>query len=312
MISVLMASHNGADTIGRTLEAMSALDAPKDGWELLVVNNASTDGTEAIVRKWQDRLPLRYLVEVRLGKSKAMNTALAQAQGDFIVMTDDDVLPDKNWLTEWRRVADAWPQCSVFGGAIIPEFGDHPPRWPLPRVSLTVLYAQTPDQPEGEIAPADVSGPNMAIRQTVYESDHCFDEKFLVGKYGLMGEDSEFVRRASEAGYRIGFAPQARVRHIIHKEQMSWRWMHHRFFRHGRTMFLFEEGRENKTTGELEFAFPRWRIRRAAASLLHFILAAPSFDRGRLFKHSRALAYDLGAIRQAMILRRQKKASARD
>ena len=311
MISVLMATHNGADTIDRTLAAMRDLDAPAGGWKLVVVNNASTDDTEARVLKWRDRLPLEYIVEPGLGKSKAMNTALQHAEGDLIVMTDDDVLPDRNWLTEWRRVADALPQCSVFGGAIAPEFGEYPPAWAMPIPWLTTLYAQTPDCEEGEIKPVDVSGPNMAIRKSVYDAGLRFDESFLVGKYGLMGEDSEFVRRAWDDGYKIGFAPHSRVRHIIHKEQMTWRWIHHRFFRHGRTMFMFEEVRENESTKKLEFAFPRWRIRRALGSFLSLVPAALLLDKARMFRHSRQLAYDLGAVRQAIILREQERAATR-
>ena len=307
-ISVLLATHNGADTIGRTLAAMSELDAPAGGWKLVIVNNGSTDDTEALVLKWRDRLPLEYVTEPRLGKSTAMNTALEHAEGDFIVMTDDDVLPDRNWLTEWRRVADTLPQCAVFGGAILPEFGETPPAWDMPKSWLTVLYAQTPDYAEGEIEPFNVSGPNMAIRRSVYDSGERFDRGFLVGKYGLMGEDSEFVRRASAHGYKVGFAPSARVRHIVHKDQMSWRWMQHRFFRHGHTMFMLENVRENKDTGRLEFAYPRWRIRRVAASLLKMLGAAATLSKPGMFIQMRSMAYDLGALRQARILSRQERA----
>ena len=176
MMSVLMATHNGADTIERTLTAMSRLNPPEGGWKLVVVNNASTDVTGALVRKWRGRLPLEYLVEPRLGKAKAINTALAHAEGDLIVMTDDDVLPDRNWLTVLRRVAEAFPQCAIFGGAIIPAFDEFPTPWPMPRPWLTVLFAQTPDYAEGEIAPRDVSGANITIRKSVCDAGHRFDE----------------------------------------------------------------------------------------------------------------------------------------
>jgi glycosyltransferase involved in cell wall biosynthesis len=307
MISVLMATHNGADTIDRTLAAMSALEAPAEGWELVIVNNGSTDDTEARILKWKDRLPLKYAVETNLGKSKAMNRALTMARGDLIVMTDDDVLPDPGWLTEWRRTVDALPQCSVFGGAILPEFGDTPPSWPMPLAWLTVLYAQTPDYAEGEIEPYNVSGPNMAIRRSVWEQGVRLDEKFLVGKYGLMGEDAEFVKRAHERGHKIGFAPRARVRHIVQKDQLSWRWIHHRFFRHGRTMFALEEVHEDAATKQPTFAFPRWRIRRVATSLLKLVAALPSLSRQRIFSHTRSIAYDLGALKQALVLAKRRR-----
>ncbi len=303
MITVLLATHNGADTIGRTLEAMSLLEPPAGGWEIIVVNNASTDRTETLVRQWQDRLPLTYLFEPRLGKSKAINSGLAKARGDLIVMTDDDVLPDRDWLCQWRRVADAWPALDVFGGAIIPEFGTHPPRWPLPRASLTVLYGQTPERPESEIAPSDVSGANLAVRRQVFDEGLRFDENFLVGTQGLMGEDTAFVRTAFEKGHRVGFTPAARLRHIIHRQQTSWLWIHRRFLRYGSAV-AWAEAHENQTAARP--AFPRWRLRQATVILMRLAGAAGRFDRNKMFEQSRQLAYHLGAVRQAMILRAQR------
>jgi glycosyltransferase involved in cell wall biosynthesis len=307
MLSVLIATHNGVDTIEQTLQAMSELDPPPGGWKLIIVNNASTDDSEARILSWQDRLPLRYLVEARLGKSVAMNTALSHAEGDFIVMTDDDVLPRRDWLKEWRRVADAYPHLDAFGGAIVPQFPTAPP-WTMSDSSLTVLYAATPLFAEGEIEGADVSGPNMAVRASLRDKGWRFGQGFMVGSQGLMGEDSDFIRRLVKAGHGVGFAPNAVVRHIIQEEQMSWWWMQRRFFRHGRTMFMFEAEERGARTTDERTAFPRWRIRRAAATALKFLLVAPRRDRGRTFALARSLAYDLGALKQAWLMRREPRA----
>ena len=301
MLSVLMATHNGADNgpLSGRWTAMSELDSPPGGWNLVIVNNASTDDTEARIQKWRDRLPLEYTVEPRLGKSVAMNTALGRADGDLIVMTDDDVLPERNWLTEWRRVADAYPQCAVFGGAIVPEFDGNRPSWPMSDVCYTVLYAQTPTYAEGEIEPVDVSGPNMAIRRSIYDSGWRFDEMFMVGSHGLMGEDSDFVRRLALHGYKVGFAPSAIVRHIIHPHQISLFWIQRRFFRHGRTMFMFDRVREGQSFGGRSPNFPRYRIRSALESTGRLVLSALRMDKAEMFRQMRAIAYDLGALRQA-------------
>lgn len=300
MLSVLLATHNGADTIGRTLAAMSTLHPPADGWELIIVNNASTDDTEQHILKWRDRLPLRYLVEPRLGKSFAINSGLQQASGDLIVMTDDDVLPDPDWLLEWQRVAAALPQCTVFGGAIIPEFDGPPPPWPMPEGSYTILYGETPRYTEGEIEPRNVSGANIAIRSSLLGQGWRFGEAFLVGNKGLMGEDADFVRRLGAAGHKVGFAPMARVRHIIHPEQKSWRWIQNRFFRMGRTLFMLEDVTPG-ANGPV-FQFPYWRIRRAGELLVRMLLSRVRGDKAAAFALARSFAYDLGAIRQAASL----------
>jgi glycosyltransferase involved in cell wall biosynthesis len=297
MMSVLLATHNGADTIERTLEAMAGLDVPDGGWELLVVNNASTDDTEARVLAWKDRLPLACLAEPRLGKSFALNRGLSQTKGDLIVMTDDDVLPDRTWLTDIARVAALHPQCAAFGGAIVPAF-----EGPAPIVASSyfgLLYGASPDHGEGAIQPMrgtslyDVSGANLTIRKSVRDAGHRFAEGYLIGQAGLMGEDTEFVRQLGASGLQIGFAPKARLRHIIHPHQTSWRWIHRRFYRHGRTTFL-----QARARGE-PAGFPWRSLRGLLGSGLRWLLALARNDRTDAFRQSRALAYDLGAIRQA-------------
>lgn len=311
MLSVLIATHNGADTIGRTFEAMHTLIAPEGGWELIVVNNASTDRTKDVIRDWQDRLPLTYLEEPRLGKSFAINRALEASRGDLIVMTDDDVLPNADWLTEWHRVAKSFPDCSVFGGAIIPEFGALPPDY-VPKYWYGVLYGASPQYKEGPLEPRenglfDISGGNFAIRRSVYNDGALFDQSFQIGLNGLMGEDTEFVRRLGTSRYKVCFTPNAGLRHIIHNHQASWRWIHHRFYRHGRCMFTLLETRWNPSTQKREFKFPWSRFRSATGSFLRLLLATLRSDKSASSKQSIALAYDLGAIHQALILLRQKK-----
>ena len=127
MMTVILPSHNGGDTIGRTLDAFCRLEQPEGGWRLVVVNNASTDNTSGIVNRYASRLPLLHIQETRLGKSNALNAGIEHVRGDFVVFTDDDVLPDANWLSEWRRVAHRYPEFGIFGGAIEPEFEVPPP-----------------------------------------------------------------------------------------------------------------------------------------------------------------------------------------
>lgn len=303
MLSVLMATHNGADTISRSLEAMSALKVPPGGWELVVVNNASTDDTERRILEWRDRLPLRYILETRLGKSFAINTGLEQVTGELIVMTDDDVLPDSDWLLEWHRAAAALPQCDILGGAIVPSFDSPVPAW-MPDDCGSVLFGATQPHPEGEIGPVNVYGANMTIRRRIRDEGWKLGEEFLVGKNGLMGEDADFVRRLSEAGHKVGFVPTARIHHMVHNDQLSWWWIQKRFFRHARAMFMLDDVRQ--VGDRLEFSFPRWRIWRSIGLLPRMASAAMRGDKAKLFLHARVMVYDVGAVWQAFSLRDQR------
>src|ERR1041385_9504474 len=113
--SVILCTHNRAGSLKRALASLSELEVPAGlEWELVVVDNNSTDDTRAVVElaAGQARLPCRYLLEPRPGKSFALNAGIAQALGKVLVFTDDDVTFDRGWLgaglaaldpPDWRR-----------------------------------------------------------------------------------------------------------------------------------------------------------------------------------------------------------------
>jgi len=308
LLTVLLATNNGSDTIGRTLDAFAELIAPQGGWKLVIVNNASTDATESIIFGKKHLLPLDYMTEPKVGKCRALNAGFARIDGDLVVLTDDDVLPDRNWLVEWRRVADAHPDIAVFGGAIVPHFEAPPPAW-LVRTNWTLMLyaATTPGRPEGPMAPnaAEVFGPNWAIRSEVVERGTRFEEHYMVGPAALMGDETAFLERAVDQGFKVGFAPKARVRHIVGTHQVRWWWMLRRFYRHGRTTFILGPGRSRNSVPTL-FGIPRYLVKRIALYSAGLPAVAMSFDALKLMSRLRLIAYDLGAARQARVLTRSK------
>ena len=98
-VTVGICTWNRAKLLDLSLGRMISMRVP-DGvtWELLVVNNNSTDDTEKVLASYEDRLPLRTFFEAAPGKSNALNRAVGEAQGDLIIWTDDDVLVDSGWL----------------------------------------------------------------------------------------------------------------------------------------------------------------------------------------------------------------------
>ena len=173
MLTVLMATHNGAKTLPEVLSAYCKLDSPDGGWKLVIVDNGSTDSTKEIIASFASRLPLTYVFEPSLGKSTALNTGLRSITGDLVVMTDDDALARPDWLVQMRLAADAQPSFSIFGGAIVPHWEVPPPNWILPFWS--VLTITDPAWEEGPTVVARVSGPNMGVRSNVIEAGYRFD-----------------------------------------------------------------------------------------------------------------------------------------
>jgi glycosyltransferase involved in cell wall biosynthesis len=310
MLTVLMATHNGADTLGRTLDAFAKMVEPYGGWKLVIVNNASTDATDEIVRSRMATLPIEYILEPRLGKPAALNSGLQHIAGDLVVFADDDVIPRPDWLVEWRRVADAYPGCSVFGGAIVPEFETPPPRW-LSRTnwSLMLYSATTPDRAEGPMSgdALEVFGPNMAVRIDVVMDGVRFDDRFMTGSIALLGDETDFVNRALERGFKACFAPSAVVRHLVNASQITWRWMLRRFYRHGRTMRAVELKEGIVRVPEIA-GVPRYLIKRLCVRAATLPLSAARLDRFALISHLRLIAYDLGAARQSWLARRVARA----
>ncbi len=129
-LSIILCTYNRAASLRRTLETLCALQIPLGlTWELLLVDNNSTDATKQVGEEFRSKLPIRYLFEPRQGKSYALNTAVEAAGGDLLLFTDDDVDVDPNWLAGYQEAADRHAEVGFFGGRILPRWATPPPPW---------------------------------------------------------------------------------------------------------------------------------------------------------------------------------------
>src|ERR1700756_1490245 len=108
-----MASFNGATTLPKVLDAYCALLAPPGGWRLLVIDNGSTDAGPEILAAYAERLPISVLREPCRGKNAALNAGLRQvlndAGVDLLVFSDDDAMPEPDWLLRLAECAARQP-----------------------------------------------------------------------------------------------------------------------------------------------------------------------------------------------------------
>lgn len=238
MLTILMATKNRADLLQQVLETYCALQVPKAGWKILVIDNGSDDNTVEIVRSFQDRLPIDALIEPRAGKNAALNKGLEHIEGDLVVLTDDDAFPRADWLLQLRRAADERPDYSIFGGVVIPRWETSPPSW-IRWVDLAPTFTVTdPTLQEGPIEPHHVFGPNMAIRASVFRPGARFDTS--IGPRGTsyaMGSETEFVERLGRAGAKAWHTKGAVVEHFIRQEQLKMEWVLGRAIRLGRGQY---------------------------------------------------------------------------
>jgi glucosyl-dolichyl phosphate glucuronosyltransferase len=236
MLSVVFATRNRAASLPRVLDAFAALISPPGGWRLLVVDNGSTDATVATLADYTKHLPLTLLECPRPGKNRALNTAIPYLAGDLSVWTDDDVLPDRDWLVRLREAADRHPEASLFGGTVLPEWPDSMPVWLTEHcVEFSVLYAKN-ERASGPCSFEHIFGPNMAIRRSIFDGGICFAEDVgpdATKPLYAMGSETELLRRLHGLGHRGWFEASARVRHIVRPEQVQERWILDRAYRYG-------------------------------------------------------------------------------
>src|ERR1700682_3265176 len=143
MLTVLLPTHNGAGTLPRVLDAYEALVAPVGGWQLVIVDNASTDDTPSVLRQFRERLPLELIRTERRGKNVALNLGIQHLRGELVVLTDDDIVPEADWLVTLSASANANGTYDLVGGTIAPIWPTEKPEWIERLVPLGATYGIT-------------------------------------------------------------------------------------------------------------------------------------------------------------------------
>jgi glycosyltransferase involved in cell wall biosynthesis len=233
--SVIFSSYNGAGRLPRTLDSLVAQSLPVADWELVAVDNASTDGTRALLESYAGRLPIRVLSQPVPGKSGALNLAIESARGELLVFTDDDVAAEPDWLSALVACAEAEPDYGVFGGAILPDW-ERPPdglrfmEW-IPKGSTYAIV----EEPGGPCAADRIWGPNTAIRRGLIGESIRFREDIgpLPGGRFAMGEDIDIVLQLARRGARAYRCAEAVVHHLVPATSMSEQWVQARAERLG-------------------------------------------------------------------------------
>jgi len=216
--SIIVCTYNRADSLRDTLAALRAQQvADERTWEVIVVDNNSRDHTRQVVMEEQRDWPrLRYEFEAEQGLSNARNHGIAAARGEVLLFTDDDVLPEPDWMEVTlagleRYAADA---C---GGYIEPIWEVPPPAWLTPRFHgfLAVRTDRSDDYPIDTPAKAPY-GANMVVKKAVFDRVGGFDSgRGRSGKSLASGEDGELFERILSAGMKAVFLGRSRVHHKV-------------------------------------------------------------------------------------------------
>lgn len=237
--TVIVVTNNRAQLLSRTLDALACLSYSGE-WEVLVVDNNSSDATAEVVEKARGAfpVPLRYIFEPKPGKYGALNAGIHAAAGRFVAATDDDAYPEADWL---QRAAEGFAahNCHFVGGPVYPVWQAEPPTWLKPASAITgkVLGLQDYGAECREYGCGELSWPlgvNVAYRRDAFAAAGFFDGR-LGRVAGTLRNQSqrEWHLRARSAGLRGMYLPQMLVHHCVGDDRLNLRYFRRWFYWHG-------------------------------------------------------------------------------
>ncbi|WYL96310.1 MAG: hormogonium polysaccharide biosynthesis glycosyltransferase HpsE [Gloeotrichia echinulata IR180] len=225
--TVAIPTFNGANRLPELLERLrNQANTENLSWEIIVVDNNSTDNTAKLVQSYQENwpypYPLKYCLETKQGAGYARKRAVQAAKGKFIGFLDDDNYPELNWVAAAYDFGKNYPQVGAFASQIHPQWEVEPPEnfqrlAPFlaitERGNLPLLY-----KPTQKLLPP--SAGLVVRRQAWLESVP--NQLILTGRVAgnmLTSEDLEMLIYIQKAGWEIWYNPDMEIYHKI----PSWR-----------------------------------------------------------------------------------------
>ena len=269
--TIAICTWNGAATLPATLESIAAMkQVDAIDWEVLVVDNNSTDETQSVCNAFSNRLPIRVVLETKQGHSFSRNCAIDHASGDFIVWTDDDVIVAENWLSVYDSAVDDYPAASFWGGRIKPCFQHEVPKWVHENWDVCGGVFAEREQGSERFQITEVEklpyGANFVTRRLVQDQFR-FDSKFGRVGSGVRGFDEIDVLSRMLAANHFGvWIPEAELQHVIPESRTSLKYISDYFQGQGETWV--ERGVSKLTAAEIKKAIRQHQFKYWCARIL--------------------------------------------
>jgi glycosyltransferase involved in cell wall biosynthesis len=297
-VSVVVPTHNREGLLTRTLDTLVEQRAEAVRYEILVVDNNSSDGTRAVVEKYARAWPgIRYFFEGRPGVSHARNTGIAAARAPIIAFIDDDVEADPAWVERIKRTLDAHPEVDCVGGKIEARWSTPPPAWLTAKHwGPVALQAEKGEAPyiDAEHASACLMTANFACRRAALDEVGGFSADFL------RDEDRELQMRLWAAGKRGMYDGAIVVTTEVPAERMTKRY--HRDFNlrvgasHQRMRYRDRLSRDGRLVPEgiraaTLFGVPGFIYRSLLRQAAAWVWSLARLDPNRAFFHETRILY---------------------
>lgn len=218
-LSVVVCTHNNAPYLRKALASLVVQDMPEDEYEIVVVDNASTDGTAEAAAGFPQA---RCVHEDRLGLSIARNRGIRAARGPVVAFMDDDAEADPGWVRALLACYEGRDDVWAAGGKALPIWGGPVPEWLTETHHRSLSLIDLGEAVRPLSWPERVIGVNCSFRKAVFREFGLFDE--CLGRIGqaLLGhEDTEIQQRIHRAGRLVVYTPHAVVNHHVPASRMT-------------------------------------------------------------------------------------------
>ena len=218
-LSIIVCTYNRDRYIGKTLDLLSDQSTNNSDYEVLVIDNNSTDKTTDICLDFIDKpehTNFHYFLEKNQGHTYSRNRGIKESKAGYIAFLDDDAWVNRNYCEEIIKFFDGHEEVTAIGGKIIPEYESKEPVWMSRYLWPLVAGLDMGNQIREFKGTQYPIGANMAYRSNVFEKYGLFDIDLGRRGKGLEGGDEkDMIFRLKMGGERIFYVPSVSVRHII-------------------------------------------------------------------------------------------------
>jgi glycosyltransferase involved in cell wall biosynthesis len=302
-ISAVVTTYNRREMLAAALDALLGQDAPGVRYEVLVVDNNSTDGTREVVEAAAARGPVavRYVFEGRQGISFGRNAGVLHARGPIVAFTDDDTRVARDWIARVKSAFDEHPGVDVVGGKILPAWRSEPPAWLTRDHWWPLALLDLGDSPLIVSAENPICLPtaNAAFRREAFDLVGLFAPEFS-GR-----EDYELELRLWRRGRRFLYDPAIVVTADVQPERMLKAYHRRWSFKTGQMGALMRLGESFGADGRLVpeppdlvrlFGAPAFVYRELAGEVSRWLAARARRRESRALQHENRICYLAGYL----------------
>lgn len=224
--SVIFCTYNREKYLYNALKSIALQKIDPLNYEILLVNNNSTDRTEEICEQFQKDFPevdFKYFLETNQGLSYARNRGVNESTGEILVFVDDDATVFDNYLPSIDTFFTEVPEAMACGGPIVPVYETGKPDWLSPYTEQLIggaLYEGKYTRPfrKGKYP----GGGNSAFRKEVFEKYGLFNVELGRKGTGLIGaEEKDLYDRLTKGGEVFYYLPEMGIHHYIPEKKLT-------------------------------------------------------------------------------------------